>query len=281
MIGDYEYPSIEAFHSSGHRCGSHKIKEDVDRDEAEHKEILKRILSSSSSNLRSNVFSDTLQLDVITYVNVYVHVIMSSSGLGNISDSMIQSQLDVLNQDFNISKFQFVVRSIDRTLNDQWYTMGYGSSAESNAKNALRNGTAADLNLYFANIGGGLLGWATFPADYLRNPKNDGVVVLSASLPGLIAYYTHVMLQLLSCNYVTYYLLYHDIQGGTAAPYNLGRTATHEVGHWLGLYHTFQGFYTLITIAYTTLSITFPSYLTCVLLLFYHFYVKCSSITLL
>jgi len=149
-------------------------------------------------------------------VNVYIHVIMSSSGLGDISDSMIQSQLDVLNQDFNISKFQFVIRSIDRTLNDQWYTMGYGSTAESNAKNALRYGTAADLNVYFANIGDGLLGWATFPADYLGNPTDDGIVVLSASLPG-----------------------------GTAAPYNLGRVATHEVGHWLGLYHTFQGFYSI------------------------------------
>jgi hypothetical protein len=179
---------MEAFHSSGHRCGSHKSKEDVDRDEAEHKKILERILSSSSSNLRSNVFSKTLELDVVTYVNVYIHVIMSSSGLGDISDSMIQSQLDVLNQDFNSSNFQFVVRSIDRTLNDQWYTMGYGSSAERNAKSALRNGTAADLNMYLANLGGGLLGWATFPADYLRNPTNDGVVVLSASLPGLIAY---------------------------------------------------------------------------------------------
>ena len=188
MIGDYDYPSMEAFHSSGHRCGSHKSKEDVDRDEAEHKKILERILSSSSSNLRSNVFSKTLELDVVTYVNVYIHVIMSSSGLGDISDSMIQSQIDVLNQDFNSSNFQFVVRSIDRTLNDQWYTMGYGSSAERNAKSALRNGTAADLNMYLANLGGGLLGWATFPADYLRNPTNDGVVVLSASLPGLIAY---------------------------------------------------------------------------------------------
>jgi hypothetical protein len=178
MIGDYDYPSMEAFHSSGHRCGSHKSKEDVDRDEAEHKKILERILSSSSSsNLRSNVFSDTLQLtlDVVTYVNVYVHVIMSSSGLGDISDSMIQSQIDVLNQDFNSSNFQFVVRSIDRTLNDQWYTMGYGSSAERNAKSALRNGTAADLNMYFANIGGGLLGWATYPANYRRNPTYDGV----------------------------------------------------------------------------------------------------------
>jgi len=191
MIGDYEYPSMEAFHASGHRCGSHKSKEDIVRDEAEHQEILESILSSSSSNLRSRV--DTLQLDVVTNVNLYVHVIMSSSGLGNVSSTMIESQVNVLNQDFNSLSFQFVVKSIDYTRNDEWYTMGYGSSAENFAKNALRKGTAADLNLYFANIGGGLLGWATFPADYSRNPKNDGVVILSATLPGLLTYYNHVV----------------------------------------------------------------------------------------
>ena len=192
MIGDYEYPSMEAFHSSGRRCGTFKSNEDVDRDEAEHQEILESILSSSSSsNLRSRV--DTLQLGVVTNVNLHIHVIMSSSGLGNVSSTMIDSQVNVLNQDFNSSSFQFVVKSIDYTSNDQWYTMGKGSTAESLAKNALRKGTAADLNLYFANIGGGYLGWATYPADYSRNPKYDGAVMLSATLPGLLTYYNHVV----------------------------------------------------------------------------------------
>ena len=145
-------------------------------------------------------------------IDVYFHVINNGSGIanGDIPDSQITAQINVLNAAYAPTGWSFRLVSTDRTTNPSWYTMG--SAAETQAKNALRQGTADDLNIYTANPGGGLLGWATFPSSYQSNPKNDGVVILFSSVPG-----------------------------GTAAPYNLGDTATHEVGHWMGLYHTFQG----------------------------------------
>ncbi len=146
-------------------------------------------------------------------INVYVHVITNGS-TGDVSDQDIASQINVLNAAYASTNWQFslLAGATNRTSNASWYTAQPGTTAETEMKTALRQGTADDLNIYLNNMGGGLLGWATFPADYARRPLMDGVVVLSASLPG-----------------------------GSAAPYNLGDTATHEIGHWMGLYHTFQG----------------------------------------
>ena len=143
-------------------------------------------------------------------INVYFHVITSTSGAGNVSDAQIQAQMNVLDDAYASYGWSFNLVETTRTANNTWYSMS--STGEQQAKNALRRGSADDLNIYTANPGGGLLGWATFPSSYKSNPKNDGVVLLYSSLPG-----------------------------GSAAPYNEGDTGTHEVGHWMGLYHTFQG----------------------------------------
>lgn len=175
--------------------------------------------SSSSSGGSSSSSSGGGGTGSIT-IPVAFHVINNGSGAsnGDISDQMINAQISVLNKAYGgntggaATGFTFVLASVDRTTNSTWYTMSPGSTAEKQAKAALRTGGAGTLNLYSANLGGGLLGWATFPSDYSKAPSDDGVVVLYSSLPG-----------------------------GGAAPYDEGDTATHEVGHWLGLYHTFQG----------------------------------------
>jgi hypothetical protein len=143
-------------------------------------------------------------------ISVYFHVITSSKGEGNVTDARIARQMRVLNDGFAGTGFSFVLAGTDRTANDEWYNMGYNSSAERRAKTALRKGTGDDLNVYTTS-GGGYLGWATWPHKYKSNANLDGVVLNHGSLPG-----------------------------GAITGFNEGDTATHEVGHWVGLYHTFQ-----------------------------------------
>jgi hypothetical protein len=146
-------------------------------------------------------------------IPVHFHVITDGQN-GNVTDKQIADQIQILNDAYSpagaCTHFQFTLASKDVTANSTWFGMGHGTTAEAQAKGALYKGDKKALNIYTANPGGGLLGWATFPWD--NNGTKDGVVLLYSSLPN-----------------------------GSAAPYNEGDTGTHEVGHWLGLYHTFQG----------------------------------------
>ena len=88
-----------------------------------------------------------------TVIPTYVHVITNGTA-GNVSDQMIASQMSVLNAAYASTGVSFSLVSTDRTSNATWYTMSPGSSAETAAKNALRRGSANDLNIYIANPGG-------------------------------------------------------------------------------------------------------------------------------
>lgn len=155
-------------------------------------------------------------------VPVWVHVIRRADGFenGDVPDQMIRDQIRVLGESFNgrtggaNSALGFQLAGVTRTTNQRWFEqMVFDTGLELEAKTQLRRGGPETLNIYTVD-GGPYLGWAYYPSilTSARYAKLDGVVVDWRSLPG-----------------------------GTFAIYSEGDTATHEVGHWLALSHTFQG----------------------------------------
>jgi hypothetical protein len=148
-------------------------------------------------------------------IPVRVHVMRADDGVtGDVTDEQIADQIAVLNATYGGDEdeaaantgFRFVLKSTDRYDNSQWH-----EDLQSRKYRAeTRLGTKRALNVWLVEFD--YLGIATFPWALERNGAVDGVRVHFDSLPG-----------------------------GSLAQYNLGKTATHEVGHWLGLYHTFQG----------------------------------------
>ncbi|HLW18776.1 MAG TPA: zinc metalloprotease [Cyclobacteriaceae bacterium] len=152
-----------------------------------------------------------LSFSQLTIPIKFHHLCYGSSGL--ITKVQRDQQVEILNgaySNYGI-KFAYDEGDVTFTNNYNWYYMGHRSFSEREAKSSLSVDPNKCLNFYTGGLQPGLLGWATFPFDLAGDPVMDGVVVLDESLPG-----------------------------GNAAPFNLGNTAVHEVGHWLGLYHTFQ-----------------------------------------
>jgi hypothetical protein len=152
-------------------------------------------------------------------VPVWFHVLRKDLTVegGNLPRSRIIAQLDVLNDAFSggaggvDTGFRFELQGITRTTRTGWFHVnGYGTDRQ--MKEALRRGGADTLNIYSARLGANLLGYAYYASDYDEVGVLDGVVVHYQSLPG-----------------------------GSFSIYSEGDTATHEVGHWFDLYHTFEG----------------------------------------
>ena len=149
-------------------------------------------------------------------VPVYFHVI-TDGRKGRVSKAAVKEQIDVLNLSFSgfyggaKTGFKFALAGLDYTDNAGWFAQETFAQ-EVAMKSALKQGDATAVNIY-STSGGGFLGWAYYPSivKYQHYEVLDGVVIHYGSLPG-----------------------------GDVARFNLGFTATHEVGHWLGLAHTFE-----------------------------------------
>jgi pregnancy-associated plasma protein-A len=199
LTPDMQYFDSQGLLQNGVRCGA------PEQSEASVAAVQAQIDEYVATMGLEEVASGTVD------IGVAFHVITNGTD-GDVPDSQIDAQIDVLNQAYANTAFQFYKASVDRTNNSSWYTVTPGSPAESQMKKALVIDPPHRLNFYTANLGNDLLGWATFPWDGGETNPMSGVVILFSSLPG-----------------------------GASAPYDEGDTGTHEIGHWLGLYHTFQG----------------------------------------
>jgi hypothetical protein len=155
-------------------------------------------------------FVATQQPTPKSVVNVHFHIIQDGDR-GGMNDATLARQIDVLNDSYNLRGISFALASIDRTDNSNWFSNCDAEGPAKRMKRALRLGTATDLNVYTCEPTR-FLGRASFPWLYQKYPAEDGVILHHGVLPG-----------------------------GSDPSFNTGEALVHETGHWMGLYHTFQG----------------------------------------
>lgn len=192
----------------------------IDLDATERARTASEQTAVSSRSARSAATS----LAPSVLIPVYVHIIRGThAGDSAVSKTKVRRVMRILRAGFHgdqsqyaaRTRYSFTIKKIDITRNDKWYHAALFNRADRQAKRALHRGGPRSLNLYIngARVQGlPLLGYSRFPWQVRTRPKLDGVTVNVNSLPG-----------------------------GKARGYNLGDTVIHEVGHWLGLFHTFEG----------------------------------------
>lgn len=206
--------------SLSHRgCASHEVLQEQMRQNPELAIKMNEIESFTERAIQEGrLVNGKIEIPVV--VNVLYRTTAE-----NISQAQIQSQIDALNKDFNAlnsdfskvpSTFSgvkanvgvsFVLDAIYRksTTKTSWGTADAMKKSTQGGMNPTSPTTK--LNLWVCTIGGGILGYAQFPGG---SSSTDGVVIDSK---------------------------YFGTTGTATYPYNLGRTATHEIGHWMNLRH--------------------------------------------
>lgn len=151
-------------------------------------------------------------------IPIHFHVIRGNEQ-GSVAKEHVEMQLKVLNRAFADGRIAFVERSLEYININDWFRMGLGSDAEWENKKAYSKETRTCLNFYVSNLlGTGAHGYARQPWEFKYfNHILDGVVVHYGTLPGLP----------------------RKKRNGEV---NKGSVGVHEVGHWFGLHHTYEGY---------------------------------------
>jgi hypothetical protein len=184
-----------------------------ERNEMSQKEVL-----AAEKEAAARLANRRAPLPALVTVPVVFHVVHATNGTGNVTNTQITQQIAEMNQNFAggesgaaaNTEFRFTLQATRRHANNAWFNDPDSAAGEAAMKSATHEGDASVLNIWSTNTS--YLGYATFPSWYAADPELDGVVIQYGSLPG-----------------------------GSITNFNLGKTASHEAGHWLGLYHTFQG----------------------------------------
>ena len=141
-------------------------------------------------------------------VAVALHVLCSGS-LGRLTSDQILAQMSELNLDFAPSGYQFVLAALDYTDNSAWF--GQPLTYATPIRITLALDPVHTANVYTCDLPGEGAGFSFYPWQFPEGSVQHSIFIDYATVPGV-----------------------------GAPPYNLGRTLTHEMGHYFGLFHTFE-----------------------------------------
>lgn len=205
------YVESDWFRRNGKRCGT--IFSDAEKKAS-------RQNATGDCTLALTRIRSVYRLETALTIPVYFHVITRTDGTGDVSDQQINDQITVLNEDFMAlagtmgaagynSRIQFRLEGITRTQDNNWFN----DNDEYGYKQALGKDQNRYLNVY-TNSASGYLGYSYLPQEEAGSVL-DGVVLLYESIGG---------------------------RDNGFSIYNQGRTLVHELGHYFGLFHTFEGY---------------------------------------